>query len=96
MLHIVIRRNRLLRRFREAGATDPDHAVTFEALGERRSWIFERMAARGVFRANQEGGFYLDERAADFFRQRRMSALLLRAVLVLIGCCFGLLVFFRK
>jgi hypothetical protein len=40
---IVTRQNKLIRRFREAGATAPKFARTPEDLGCRNSWIFRRL-----------------------------------------------------
>jgi len=82
---IAIRRKRLVRRFREAGATDPEHAVTPEALGERRSRIFDQMAEHGVFLATEDGRFFMDDRAAvEFLRQPRVRALLIGGILLLV------------
>lgn len=82
---IAIRRKRLVRRFREAGATDPQHAVTPEELGERRSWLFDQMARHGVFLPTQDGRFFMDDRAAsEFLEQRRMRALLLGGILLVV------------
>lgn len=82
---IAIRRKRLVKRFREAGATDPQHAITPEALGERRSWIFDQMIKRGVFLPTQDGRFFMDDRAAsEFLRQRRTRALFLGGILLLV------------
>lgn len=82
---IAIRRKRLVRRFREAGATDLEHAVTLEALGERPSWIFDQMARHGAFLSAPGGRFYMDERLAEeFLRQRRKRALLIGGLLLLV------------
>jgi hypothetical protein len=82
---IVIRRKRLARRFREGGATDPEHALTLSALGERPSWIFRQMVRHGVFVAVTGGRYYMDERAAvAFFRRQQVRALTMTAVLVLL------------
>jgi len=82
---IALRRRRLVRRFREAGATDPQHAVTPEALGERRSWIFNQMVQRGVFVPTQDGRFFMDARAAvEFLRQCRRRALMWGGFLLLL------------
>ena len=40
---IVIRRKRLARYFRDAGATDLQLAITLTTLGERPCWIFDQM-----------------------------------------------------
>lgn len=81
---IAIRRKQLIRAFREAGATDPDHAVTLDQLGQRRSWIFDQMAGHGVFLAREGGRYYMDERMAEeFLAVRRKRALIITAVLLL-------------
>jgi hypothetical protein len=81
---IAIRRKRLVRRFREAGATDLEHAVTPEALGERPSWILDQMVRHGAFHPVPGGRFYLDERVAEtFLRQRRRRALRIAGGLLL-------------
>ena len=58
---LAMRRKRLLRRFRDAGAIDPFRAVTLESLGERRTWIFTRMERRGVLIDAGDARYYLDE-----------------------------------
>lgn len=67
---IAMRRRRLIRRFREAGATTPEHAVTLEAIGERHNWVFNRMARAGVFLAAPDGRYFMDEAAATEYRHR--------------------------
>jgi hypothetical protein len=82
---IAIRRKRLVRRFREAGATDLEHAVTLEALGERPSWIFDQMTQIGAFLSAPGGRFYMDERVAvEFLRGRRKRALFISGILLLV------------
>ena len=82
---IAMRRRRLLRRFREAGATDPAHAVALEALGERHTWIFDRMVQAGVFLAATGGRYFMDEAAATDYRHRcRVRALVGTAICLLL------------
>lgn len=82
---IAIRRKRLVRRFREAGAMDAQHAVRFEDLGERRSWIFDQMIREGVFSPTPDNRFYMDERAAlEFLRRRRLRAWVIGGGLVVV------------
>jgi hypothetical protein len=81
---ISIRRKRLVNRFREAGATDPEHAITPEALGERRSWIFKQMVEHGVLVSAHDGRFFMDDRAAvEFLQKRRRRALIMGGILLL-------------
>ena len=92
---IAIRRKRLVRRFRDAGATNPEHPVTLATLGERPNWIFGQMVRQGVFVPTTDGRYYMDEQAAvAFFRRQKVRALTMTAVLVLLFlvlCLAGLL-----
>ena len=82
---IAVKRKRLVRRFYEAGATDQDHAVTLESLGERRSWIFDQMLHHGVFSDIGDGRFFMDVELADqFLRERRFRALSIAGYLLLL------------
>jgi len=82
---IVIRRKRLVRHFREAGALDRAHAKTLEQLDQRRSWIFDQMLRHGVFIETEPGHFFMDEQAADeFLAERRTRALIITGVLILV------------
>ena len=82
---IAIRRRRLIRRFREAGATDPGHPVTLGSLREGHSWIFGQMVGAGVFLSTSDGRYYLDEEAASVFLHRqRVRALIGSGVLLLL------------
>lgn len=82
---IAIRRKRLVRRFREAGATGPEHAVTLESLGVRPFWIFDQMVRRGVFIRTQKGRFYMDEQAAEeFLWQHKKRALIITGFFLLV------------
>lgn len=93
---IAIRRKRLVRRFREAGATAPEQAVTPESLGERRSWIFHRMVERGVFLPTQDGRFFMDDRAAtEYLRQCRTRSLLIAGVVSVVFILFWALSMLR-
>jgi hypothetical protein len=82
----VAKQNKLIRRFREAGATAPQFARMPEDLGCRNSWIFRRLVTRGVFVETKPGRYYVDEVAADeFVRVRRAKALGMLAIVV--GLC---------
>ncbi len=82
---IAIRRKRLIRRFREAGALDPEHAVELESIRERPSWIFRQMQRGGVFQHVANGRFYMNEaKAVEFLQVRQRRALIMAAILVLV------------
>jgi len=82
---VVVYQNRLMRRFQDAKATDPRSATTLAEIGCRNSWIFRRMAARGVFIETDDGRFYMNEDAARRFVKRRwrVAFIFLAVVIVL-------------
>ena len=91
---VVGHQNRLMRRFRDAQATGPKSAQTLAELGCRDSWIFRRMAARGVFIGMDDGRYYMDEDAARRFvklrQQRVLVFLAIAAILSFLAwmlCC---------
>lgn len=75
---IVRRQNQYLRTFRDVGAVSPATARTLEELDIPRSWVFRRMAARGVFVRVDEGRWFMDEAAAEqrFLEARRTRILI--------------------
>jgi hypothetical protein len=94
---IAMRRKRLVRRFREAGATAPEHAVTLQALGERPTWVFRRMVRVGVFRVTPEGRYFMDDAAATQFLHRcRVRALAGAAICLLLFLVLWLCGLFGK
>ena len=70
---IVMRQNEFIRVYRAAGAVSPDTARTPAELGLRNSWVFRRLAARGVFLPAWDEHWYLNEPAAEAFVQRRRT-----------------------
>ena len=85
---ILMHQNRLMRRFRDAMATDPKSATTLADIGCRNSWIFRRMVARGVFIETGEGQYYMDEDAARWFVKRRWRVMLIFIVVAILLFAF--------
>jgi hypothetical protein len=82
---VVMYQNRLMRRFRDAGATSPKTAVALADIGCRNSWVFRRMAARSVFMETADGRYYMDANAArQFVETRRQRILTFLAVAIVI------------
>ncbi len=54
---IILRRKKFIRRFAEQGATSPDRAIPFDAVGMRRWWIFDQMVSRGGVRPGRSRPF---------------------------------------
>jgi hypothetical protein len=83
---VIAKQNRLMRRYRQAGATAPESACVPEDIGCRDSWVFRRMVFRGVFVEAKPGQFYIDEIAAgEFVRLRR--ARMLWWLAIVLGLC---------
>jgi hypothetical protein len=82
--YIILKQNQYMRRFREAGATDPQHATPLSTLGVRNSFLFRRMVKRGVFVRFGDEAYYMDPAAAaEFVSRRRRVALFLVALILL-------------
>ena len=82
---IAIRRRRMIRRYRQAGATDPLHARRPEDLRIRRSWLFNRMVDGGVFIPVSDDRCFLDEAGVHrYYRRLRIRVLLFVAVAIAI------------
>ena len=68
----IHRQNRLIKAFREMGATTPETAISPQDLGLWIGFIFHRMVYRGVFIKTGNGRFYMDEDSvAEFLEHRR-------------------------
>ena len=81
---VVVYQNRLMRRFQDAKATNPKSAKSLAEIGCRKSWVFRRMAARGVFVETEDGRFYIDEDAARRFVKRRWRVALIFLAVVIV------------
>jgi hypothetical protein len=89
---VIIRQNRLIRQFREAGATAPALARPLSEIGVRYSWVFRRMAGRGVFVRVTDDRYYMDEEAVTAFLARRTRVLLTFTIVVMVAFVIYLLV----
>ena len=84
---ILRRQGQIVRRFREAEVTSPRAARALDELGIQSSWLFRRMARKGIFVAVSPDRWYLDlEVLAEFERRRR------RWFLIVMGACMVLLI----
>jgi hypothetical protein len=82
--YVIIKQNEYMRKFRNAGATDPMRAKSLADLGIKPSRIFRKMEDKAIFLPGRiSGTYYLDPSAADDFietRRRRVFFLLLLAM----------------
>jgi len=81
---IIHKQNKLIGLFNEAGAVDAEHAIFIDRFGIKRSFIFNRMAARGIFIKCEPEKFYIDNNAVPVFKEQRRSRALIALVFVLI------------
>lgn len=80
--------------FRAAGATSPDRAQSYAAIGLGDSLAIKRLHNRAVIREAAPGTFYLDEEVwAAVIRTRRRLVLTVLSIisLVLLGVLLGII-----
>jgi hypothetical protein len=84
--YVIVKQNEYMRKFRNAGATDPMRAKSLADLGIKPSRIFQKLADKDIFlpgRAPET--YYMDVNAAGEFveaRRRRTFYMLLLVVIV--------------
>lgn len=82
--YIIIKQNEYVRKFRNAGATDPMRAKSLADLGIKPSRIFRKMEDKAIFLPGRDPGtYYIDPNAAEEFietRRRRAFFLMLLAL----------------
>jgi predicted nucleic acid-binding Zn ribbon protein len=83
---ILIKMNRYIRIFREAGATNPSQSIIPEEHGIRNSYIFKKLVRKGILIPVDDQRYYLDEvkEADDRKRRRTMVSILLLLIVALI------------
>jgi len=80
--------------FRAAGATSPERAQSYDALGRGESLALRRLRNRAVIREASPGAFYLDEEVwAAVRRTRQRMAMVFIAILavLLVGIALGII-----
>jgi len=80
--------------FRLAGATSPDRAQSYTAIGLGDSLAMRRLRNRAVIREASPGVFYLDEEvwaAVRRTRLRMLTVFIALLVLVLVGVLLGII-----
>ena len=80
--------------FRAAGATSPDRAQSYTAIGVGESLAVKRLHNRAVIRESAPGMYYLDEEvwtAVRRTRQRMAMAIILILGVFLVGVLAGII-----
>ncbi|ANE51317.1 hypothetical protein [Flavisolibacter tropicus] len=75
---------RILRRFRDSGATTPDHAIDPAIHKIHQTFVFNKLVREGVLVKARSHRYYLDEvRAAQYREQRYQNLLVFMVVLII-------------
>ena len=84
--YIIIKQNEYMKKFRQAGATDPMRALPLAELKIKPDRIFRKMENKNIFMPGRAAGtYYMDANAAEEFveaRRRRAFYMLLLIVVV--------------
>ncbi|HWG09963.1 MAG TPA: hypothetical protein VN693_00480 [Rhodanobacteraceae bacterium] len=79
---VIAREKRIVREFREAGATSADKAVAAQDIGVHGRVAFKRLVEHAVLREAGNGRFYLDEQKWQALRRLRLRIVLIMLLLV--------------
>ncbi len=85
--YVIIKQNEYMRKFRNAGATDPLRAKSLADLGIKPSRIFQKMEDKAVFLPGRAPGtYYIDPNAAnDFVEARRKRAFYMLLLVIIVA-----------
>lgn len=88
---VIAREKRIVRAFREAGATSADKPVVPADIGVHGRAAFKRLVEHAVLRESGNGRFYLDEQKWEQLRslRHRLVLILLLLVTVIALAFFG-------
>jgi hypothetical protein len=89
-----MRERQVIDDFRAAGATSPDRAQSYTAMGIGETLAVRRLRNRAVIREASPGAYYLDEEVWAAVRRTRIrmaTTLLAILAVVLIGVMLGII-----
>ena len=81
----ALKRNRYIRLYHDAGATEPSRAIRPADVGLDDTHSFRKLVQRGIFVAVDENRFYLDAAAAETYRGDRRVVVLIAVAVVLVA-----------
>ena len=90
---VIAQRNKIIRRFKEAGATSPDRPIDPATRQIRQSLIFNKLVRDGVIVKVSAHHFYLNEARATEYRTQRQQVV--GIVLVVVAITIIVLLFLR-
>ena len=71
--------------FENAGAFNPESAVVYEPPSHLHERQFELLVGQGILKETGAGRFWIDREAVELEAQRRMRALKVLLVIILVG-----------
>ena len=78
-------RSRIIRRFKDAGATSPDHAIDPATRQIHQTYVFNKLVREGVLVKVRSHQYYLNEaRAAQYEQQRYQTILAILIMLIIV------------
>lgn len=89
---ILMQMRRIVRQFRDAGATHAAAAIVPSHHNIRQSFAFTRLVNRGVLVAVSSDRFYLDEEVEAKVRRQRQRVVFILVTLIIVGMIVSLLV----
>jgi hypothetical protein len=90
---VIAQRNKIIRRFKEAGATAPDRPIDPATHQIHQSMIFNKLVREGVLVKVAAHHFYLNEERAAAYRTQQQQVVLV--VLVVVVIAIAVILFLR-
>jgi hypothetical protein len=80
----LARQNRLIRKFRDAGALSPATAVTLEEIGVEDPKTLRRMVDKGVFIEAGDHRYYMDSKGMNTFLAWRLVRMIVTLIVLVV------------
>ena len=78
-------RSRIIRRFKEAGATTPERAIDPATRQIHQTFVFNKLVREGVLVKVRSHQYYLNEARAAHYEQQRYQTLLALIIILIIA-----------
>jgi len=76
---------KILRKFRDACATDPRQAVPLESLGVKNHTIVKGLIRKKILVATDPDRYYVDEDAAELFFKKKRQLLYISVIVAIVA-----------
>jgi hypothetical protein len=82
---VASQRNRIMRRFKEAGATAPERSIDPATHQIHQTFVFNKLVREGVLVKVRSHQYYLNEIRAAQYKEQRFQSLLLFLIILTIA-----------